>query len=211
MREKVITKTWSNLRESVKDKPSARYINLDACRPGKPHPMWAVPNSTGELKKTIIKARLLVGSYRLQVHRARFNQHPNDICPLCEREPENRLHFLVRCETLHKPRLVGLQMLQQLFEVKGVQWKWLIIQAVETLLLQLLLDCSELVWLIQESLCREVERITQTICFDLHTARTRYLAQSDTAFHANTVKPNRGKKSRMKKTQVPRIAGPVYQ
>ena len=53
------------------------------------------------IRKADIKARLMTGTYVLQSNRTKFNQNKvNPICLLCEVEPEDQEHFLLRCQSL---------------------------------------------------------------------------------------------------------------
>ena len=76
-----------------------------------------VRNSTFDVRRAEITARLLTGTYTLQSNRARFNQFNVDpICPLCKREPETREHFIVTCESLKDVRTPYLVKLRTLFD-----------------------------------------------------------------------------------------------
>ena len=47
----------------------------------------------------------MTGTYTLQSNRAKFNQYKIDLtCTLCEEEPEDQEHFLLRCRSLSETR-----------------------------------------------------------------------------------------------------------
>ena len=180
VKEKVRTKVWLELKSALKNKSSARYVNLEACNPGKLHPVWSTANHTTiDLRKAVIKAQLLVGAYLLQTHRARFNQYDNNICLLCQCEAEDRKHFLLTCTTLNQARSPRMNSMRKLFKVNGAQWQWCVIRRDMDLLLQLILDGSKLVWLIGKKLSMETEPLSRELCFDLHKLRTMLIARLD--------------------------------
>ena len=64
--------------------------------------VWSNPN---EVEKAAIKARLLTGTYTLQVNRHRFNQYEVEkTCKLCNKETEDRQHFILHCSVLEHGR-----------------------------------------------------------------------------------------------------------
>ena len=66
---------------------------------------WA--KSPTETRKSVIKATHtpISGSCTLLANRAAFNQYQvSGQCPLCQGEPEDRIHFILLCPTLSKSR-----------------------------------------------------------------------------------------------------------
>ena len=89
-------------KENIASKSSLKYLNSNSVKVGKVHQIYAyVNNSTIDVRRTGMKARLLTGTYTLQSKRARFNQFKvNPQCALCKKQPEAREHFIVTCEML---------------------------------------------------------------------------------------------------------------
>ena len=104
-------------REDIESKSTLRYLNPDSVKVGRVHQVYAyVNNSTFDIRRAEMKARLLTGTYTLQATRARFNQFcVNPQCPLCKQEPENRVHFLVICQTLKDIRSPYIKKIRDLF------------------------------------------------------------------------------------------------
>ena len=104
-------------REDIESKSTLRYLNPDSVKVGRVHQVYAyVNNSTFDIRRAEMKARLLTGTYTLQATRARFNQFcVNPQCPLCKQEPENRVHFLVICQTLKDIRFPYIKKIRDLF------------------------------------------------------------------------------------------------
>jgi hypothetical protein len=199
VKKKIHDKVWPELKASVQSKSSARYVNLDACTPGVPHPVWATVNhTTSDLRKAIIKARLLVGAYLLQAHRARFNQHDNSTCLLCQQGAEDRKHFILTCRSLDAVRSPRMSALKQLFKTNGAQWQWCILYRDNDMLLQLILDSSNLKWLIGRKLAMLVEPLSRELCFDLHKFRTTLTARLDNRSAENITVLRRGYKKTQK-------------
>ena len=99
------------------------------------------------VNRSCVKAKLACGTYTLQKDRSKFSKHSaTSLCPtcqLCKSEPEDRLHFLVKCKTLEEIRtlfinklrcylidIIRPKLLQELFDNSGN-------------LLQLIIDCSK--------------------------------------------------------------------
>ena len=90
---------WAAEKES---KPSIRYLTIPDRPLGEPHHIWSsVGTDPSLVKQTMVKARLLTGTYTLQANRAKFNQHTiPGTCPLCKSGIENREHFLMHYSSL---------------------------------------------------------------------------------------------------------------
>ena len=93
------------------------------------------------IRKAGIKARLMTGTYVLQSNRAKFNQYKvNPTCLLCELEPEDQEHFLLRCQSLSEIRGPFIRKTEHILsEYLGYQVQHEISKDVNTLL-TLILD-----------------------------------------------------------------------
>ena len=69
----------------------------------KPHSVWNIyETDTMSVRKTCIKAKLLVGIYMLQTTKVKYKKYKDNTCPLCLCEQEDFHHFLLLCtDTLH--------------------------------------------------------------------------------------------------------------
>ena len=111
---------------------------------GKTHNIWysggAEPYA---VNRSCVKAKLACGTYTLQKDRSKFSKYSaSPTCQLCKSEPEDRLHFLVKCKALEEIRtpfinklrcylidIIRPNLLQELLDNCGN-------------LLQLIIDCS---------------------------------------------------------------------
>ena len=109
-KHRIVTKWFQDLSTEALSKTSLRLLDVDTCRPGKCHPVWAaVTCNKAETRQAIIKAKLLTGTYMLQSTRSKYNQYEVDpTCKLCGEEPEDLAHFLLSCPTLNITRLKHL-------------------------------------------------------------------------------------------------------
>ena len=70
------------------------------------HDVWRhIDPNTRDVRRAIVKARLLTGTYLIQSNRVRFNgSSVSDICLLCITEPEDTLYFVLCCPQLELRR-----------------------------------------------------------------------------------------------------------
>lgn len=178
--DKIKTHIKSTWLEDAKSKSSLKYLNIESCEVGKAHILWAtVPPNVRDVEPAAIKARLLTGTYVLQANRARFNQYNVDpTCLICSVEPEDRMHFLIRCPVFNEKRAVHLQRLRSALASSISSHFADVIFSCESTLLQLLLDCSHqlithmLDMCLIDTLIRIVEPISRRLIFNLHSMRS---------------------------------------
>ena len=165
---------WS---ESAASKSSLRYMNvgIDSRRP---HHVWSTvqPNQR-DVKAACIKAKLLTGTYTLQSNRARFNQFEvNPTCTICNKEPETREHFLIRCESMETDRQKYMGMLENTITHIYNKQTWDAISKDDESLLQCILDCSKCEYLSPPPSGNnlvQIESITRWMCAAAHKNRYR--------------------------------------
>lgn len=120
-KEKVRTCIHQNVeliwKVDIESKSTLKYLNPNSVKVGKVHQVYAhVHNSTFDVRRAEVKARLLTGSYTLQANRARFNQFSvSPLCPLCKQAPETREHFIVTCTCLKDIRSPYLTKIRDIF------------------------------------------------------------------------------------------------
>jgi hypothetical protein len=93
---------WSSKWKKATTLCSLHYMSLSNCGPGKPTLLrTSIKDDPMDVKRATIKARILTGTYTLQANKAKVNQNTVDpTCRACQREPEDRSHFLLRCSAL---------------------------------------------------------------------------------------------------------------
>ena len=167
----------------ILEKPSLRYLSVQKEASKTPHNVWkAAQHDTRAISKSAIKVRLLTGTYTLQSNRKKFNQHTvSEICLLCNTQAEDRLHFILKCPTLHTNRQKHLNTLQNMLAMRvSIEIAGQIFDD-ENLLLQCILDCSHPIIsnLIGDyDVLDDIEEISRNLIFDLHTDRAVNLGNS---------------------------------
>ena len=102
-----VKKYWSEtLRLEATEKSTLQYCNISCLGIGQTHPVWDSLESTRlEVRRGVVKSRIITGTYIVQSTRAKFNQYQIDsTCPLCHLEEEDIIHMLLRCSVLHSVR-----------------------------------------------------------------------------------------------------------
>ncbi|VDI15366.1 Hypothetical predicted protein [Mytilus galloprovincialis] len=145
---------------------------------GNAHQIWkSVPNCHIEVKKAEVKARLLTGTYTLQVNKAKFSNNKETAkCKMCLNDTEDLEHFLLLCDSLDRRRTEKtLDHSKVLYRKKGT-YKDL---EKDGLLMKLILDstCESVRTSIhlKKDNYTDIEQITRTFCYGLHVRRTYLL------------------------------------
>ncbi|KAK3093570.1 hypothetical protein FSP39_017535 [Pinctada imbricata] len=122
-------------------KTSLRYLNTSSHKVGEPHHIWKDVNvDTMVVKKAGIKAKLVCGVYPLQVSIAKRIGHAgSNICPMCNIEPEDMGHFLLRCNCLTSTRSPFLDKIERILLNKALKS---IAQITEDIVVQIILDVT---------------------------------------------------------------------
>ena len=99
MVKRAVQAHWiASLIQEAGNKSSLKYLRLDLCKKGSPHPIWSsCRKHTRAIQATAIRAKLLTGTFPLQYNLKRTNQHDTDICRLCDGGSEDTQHFLLTC------------------------------------------------------------------------------------------------------------------
>ena len=79
---------------------------LHDCSVGEVHQCWkSVDHNTRDVRRALIKVKMLTGVYVLRYNRAEFNQHAvSPTCCLCRAAVEDRVHFVLGCSGLDPVR-----------------------------------------------------------------------------------------------------------
>ena len=171
--KKFIKESWLTVAEGRR---SLCYLNVECCDVGKVNPCWnTVDNTVMDVKRAVIKARILTGTYYLQADRDKFRRTgTTSQCPLCSAASEDRLHFLIACVSLNQVRQ------SYIIEIE----KRLLQQNTARYVTAALYDANFLVvicdrLLLVDSDFREIETVSRKLdlCFALHLKRCRLLKQ----------------------------------
>ncbi|CAC5418330.1 unnamed protein product [Mytilus coruscus] len=87
-------------QEEKQQKSTLKLLHIQSHAIGNAHQIWkSVPNCHIEVKKAEVKARLLTGTYTLQVNKAKFsNNKETTKCKMCLNDTEDIEHFLLICD-----------------------------------------------------------------------------------------------------------------
>ncbi|MCW4345831.1 MAG: reverse transcriptase family protein [Candidatus Thiodiazotropha endolucinida] len=168
-----INKKWE---QDILNKTSLKYINSLTVTVGIPHHCWSsVRHNIQDNRRAELKVRVLTGTYILQANRSCFNQYAVDpTCKVCQAEPEDREHFIARCQPLEYVREPYRQRLKNVFMDRIPNMK-----LDSSLFTQLILDCSMVVNMYP---CKEInpdfdiiELWSRELIYKLHNTRLRLL------------------------------------
>ena len=139
--------------------------------------------STRDVKRSVIKVRLLTGTYYLQKDRAKFKGGSvTDLCLLCSAATEDRVHFIAECGALSS---VSLRYLAEIVnELTYRNHPTAVVNALDDVALtQLVMDCTSAMVAGKVSISPQeavaVERITRRLCFALHLKCCELLGQPE--------------------------------
>ena len=101
--DKYIKEFWLSVAE---DRKSLGFLNMESCNVGMVHPCWStVENTVIDVRRAVVKARILMSTYHLQADRDKFHKIGTiSKCPLCSAASEDRLHFLTTCVSFSHAR-----------------------------------------------------------------------------------------------------------
>ncbi|KAK3100433.1 hypothetical protein FSP39_019912 [Pinctada imbricata] len=159
-------------------KTSLRYLNTSSHKVGEPHHIWKDVNvDTMAVKKAGIKAKLVCGVYPLQVSIAKRIGHAgSNICPMCNIEPEDMGHFLLRCNCLTSTRSLFLDKIERILLNKALKSIAQITEVSEDIVVQIILDVthpSVPLVLQDDDTKHELESIARGLCFTIQNGLVR--------------------------------------
>ena len=107
---------WTDrLQQEARWKTSLKHLGILSCSVTTAHSVWTTtPFNRRDIIKAAIKVKLLTGQYPLQTVQARWKQHVNNTCPLCDIEPETVEHFLLTCSRLQRTREMNMEKLNNI-------------------------------------------------------------------------------------------------
>ena len=174
--KRAINQHWySKLKKEAAEKNTLKYLNTDACEPGKVHPVWICGSDPLDVTKAATKARMLVQRYGIASNHS-AGRNKSDTCPLCHTDPETMPHFLLNCPVLEKARRPKLKKIVELLHQHNVQ------VTSEAEVTQAILDCSKF-WWIPEPARYHIETLTRRLCYDLHRERSCIIGSERSEIH----------------------------
>ena len=112
IKHKIDNYVYQSWFEEGSSKSSLSYLN---CSVGEVHQCWkSVDHNTRDVRRALIKVKILTGVYVLQYNTAKFNQHAVMSYCLCRATVEDRVHFVLGCSGLDPVRQNYLKRIQSL-------------------------------------------------------------------------------------------------
>ena len=147
------------------------------------HPGWSTEDNTViDVRRAVVKARILTGTYHLQTDRDKFHKTgTTSKCPLCSAASEDRLYFLTACVSLNHVRQPYIAEIEKKLLQQNTASRLSSVLVDMNLLAQLVIDCtskviSERLTLADPDYC-EIETISRKLCFALHLKRCSLMKQ----------------------------------
>ena len=176
--KKAVNRYWKKKIEAdAETKSSLAYLNL-TFNPGKPHIVWrAAMSDSRDVRRAIIKSRMMTGTYTLQANRAAFNQTSDKTCPLCGCGDENITHFTISCPATEHKRAPFIQEIMDI--IPRVYQNHPSTDWTPEMMTHLVLDpthknISDILPLAKK-LLHGVEKVSRILCFTLHKFRATML------------------------------------
>ena len=97
--KRAVRKYWTEgLRLEAYEKSTLKYCNISCLQIGRTHHVWDYRITRLEVRRAVVKSRIVTGTYIVQSLRSKFNQYQTDpTCPLCYVEDEDITHIHLRC------------------------------------------------------------------------------------------------------------------
>ena len=117
MCRKAINSFWTKqLVSDIKTKKTLKYLSCYNLSVDNTHLVWrTVDNSVMDVRKAVVKARILTGTYILQKNRQTFsNGTVSSECRYCHLEEEDLLHLVSRCPAFYRIRVDTISSLRDI-------------------------------------------------------------------------------------------------
>ena len=126
--------------------------------------------------RTIVKVRILTGTYLLQVHRKKLRMDgvTDACCPLCCLEDEYIVHILILCPALREVHITYINKLKKCIQSWLGTSEWTRRIRNTNTLVQLIVDCGKLVPDIlpnKTEILNIIECKSRLLCYKLHMKR----------------------------------------
>ncbi|CAC5388924.1 unnamed protein product [Mytilus coruscus] len=154
-------------------------MNIENLEVGKTAQVWNLQNQPRlELRKAIIKARMMTGSYILQSDKHKFTHFIAELlCQLCNTENEDIVHMVTSCPVLSAVReKYYVEMKKEILDsIDPIKWNTFCCNKME--ITRLILDCNNFKGTlnISNELITKIEEKGRNLLFQLHTKRIEVL------------------------------------
>jgi hypothetical protein len=179
--KRAVNSLWKDkLIQDCADKSSLRYMNLNDTDFGRCHPCWrSVSSNVKDVRRAVIKSKLLTGTYLTQDRLARYSKNNLDsTCPLCKMSVEDTAHFLTKCPATYSARVSELTNIATLTASYVGAAVWASIAETDDLV-QLILDATLLIdrGLLppDATLLERLEWHSRRLCYSTHCRRAHLI------------------------------------
>jgi hypothetical protein len=111
----ILTYHQEIMLKEAKTRATLRWIIWSPFWHGKPHPAWnCCRGDVYSVAGACTRMKMLTGRYPLNKDRYEFKTSKTPNCPMCDLEPEDITHFLIRCELsqpIHQEKIAKLQLI----------------------------------------------------------------------------------------------------
>ncbi|VDI23737.1 Hypothetical predicted protein [Mytilus galloprovincialis] len=173
---------WQNtLRDDAESKSTLKHMDTEHLLVGKNHPVWTIFDKTkAEVRKAIIKARIVSGTFILNSDRAKFNQAPSSVCQLCNLSEENISHFLLECPILSNTRITYFQPIKTYVTQHITAEVWHSVFQSKSNIIRLIIDCRHFSQTLRDDkIMNMIETKTREMCYKLYIKRLKLLEAMD--------------------------------
>ena len=171
-----IHKFWKQkLEDETVQKSTLKYLS-PIFNQGISHNVWKLcTDSPSEVKKAIVKVKLMTNTYNLQSNKTTFNQISSPECLLCHTGDEDVPHFLIMCPVFEEIRKPIIQEIISLVPI--IHSNHPTIWSKEDLC-HLIMDSTHPdvphFNLSQDDIC-SIEEKSRQLCYSLHKARAKMM------------------------------------
>jgi hypothetical protein len=161
--------------EEASSKSSLKYLNIKNLEIGKCSNVWNLHLELRlETRKAIVKARMMTGSYILQINKHKFNNNSIDqTCPLCKADDETIIHLITTCPILSDIREKHFTIIKETILKKLTSQTWTERFNTKLAITKLVIDSTSFEGCIGNDnvLMNEIDKHTTNFLFQLHVTR----------------------------------------
>ena len=164
-------------RNEACEKSTLCFMNFEMTKVGQTHTVWSsLESSVAEVRKGIVKCRMVTGTYLLQTSKHKFNRTTiSATCNCCGLGDEDITHMLLECSALHVQRKLFFP------KVRSIVCNYIgtnkSIFRTKLNLVKLILDCTVFPEFKSQTQIKEVSKVTTELCYRLHLQRIHKLKQ----------------------------------
>ena len=169
---------WTDvMRSDLRERSTLSLCNITELQVGKVHHVWnSIDTCVLDVKKGIVKARMLTGVYNLQQQKSKFSKSTVDAkCTLCCQEVEDIMHILTRCPVYQEERETCVNQMKMLIDNSSNPTVWNNHITSRAALVKLIMDNSVFInvrngWR-KHALIHQLESMSRNLCYRIHNKR----------------------------------------